>query len=180
MTKIKIGYNTEAEKQHRKDLERKINACNELLEVIQQYISVDDKNTFLSNIHYNFKEAFLNKYASDFPPLVSYDTMLKLSDVPIGKIYQLADEYNAIDIDCFDAETGKAKDIDFTIYANDNAEAERFELSKELSIVINKLRESGTHIYIGQVCQSLNNSIHFDFLTNQFQPNINFIQQTRI
>ncbi len=180
MTKIKIGYNEEAERHFKKDVEAKISAYNELLELIGKYVKVEDKTTFLSNIPNNFKTAFLDRYESDFPPLVSYDTMLKLSEVPIGRIYQLAEDYNSINVECFDAETGKADTHDFTIYANNEAEVERYKLSNELAEQINKIRETGTHIYIGSLVQSVNNIISFDFVKNQFTASLNYVQSNRV
>lgn len=176
MTKTRIGIDTNKENEYRIRIEAKINAFRILLDYCQQFISIEDLNAFSDNPNEYFKTAFNTKYENDFPPIVSYSKRLELCNISESKIIELQNKYQAIQIENFDCIKLSAPNKDFGIYAIDSEAEKRYQKTKKLCDLLNDLRNEN-QVYPANVVQGVSGAIGFNFQTNQFDINVNFINQ---
>lgn len=174
MKKVIIGRNVDAEKSFTINLEGKKERLEALLEYMQGFIDIKDFEFLESNIKNHFIESFEEKYRSDFPPIVNLEKRLELCGVDIQKLDKLISDYNAIQVQGFNAKTRTAPKPNFDIYANDETAVNRYESTKKLCDILNDLRTSQT-IYPANVVQGVAGIIGFNFMENKFDINISYI-----
>jgi hypothetical protein len=176
MKKIVIGVDTHKENEYITRIEAKKKRFEELLDYCQQFISIEDLNAFSDNPNEYFKTAFNTKYENDFPPIVSYSKRLELCNISESKIIELESNYKAIQIENFNPVTLSAPDKDFNIYAIDPEAEKRYKKTKALCDLLNDLR-SEFQVYPANIVQGVTGIIGFNFQTNKFDVNVNFINQ---
>lgn len=177
-TKTVIGVDTHKENEYKTIVDAKIKRFNALLEYCNQFILVDDLNAFNEAPNEYFKNAFNEKYENDFPPLVNYAKRLELCNISQSKIYELESNYKAIKIENFDPVKLEAPTKDFNIYAINIEAVKRYEKTKTLCELLNDLRNE-FQVYPANVIQGVTGAITFNFQTNQFDINVNFINQIK-
>jgi len=178
MKKIIIGVDSHKENEYITSVNAKISRFNALLEYCNQFISVEDINAFSEAPNEYFKKAFNEKTQNDFPPLVDYAKRLELCNISQSKIYELESNYKAIQIENFDPVKLEAPKKDFNIYAIDSEAVKRYEKTKQLCDLLNDLRNE-FQVYPANVIQGVTGAIQFSFQTNQFDINVNFINQIK-
>jgi hypothetical protein len=178
MKRIVIGVDTHKQNEYKTSVEAKKKRFNALLEYCNQFISIENLNAFSDNPNEYFKKAFNEKYENDFPPLVSYEKKLDLCNISQAKIYELESNYKAIQIENFDPVKLSAPDKDFNIYAIDSEAEKRYKKTKTLCELLNDLRNE-FQVYPANVIQGVTGAITFNFKTNQFDINVNFINQIK-
>ena len=176
MKKIIIGVDSHKENEYITSVNAKISRFTALLEYCNQFISIDDINAFSEAPNEYFKKAFNDKTQNDFPPLVNYAKRLELCNISQSKIYELESNYKAIQIENFDPVKLQAPKKDFNIYAIDSEAVKRYEKTKQLCDLLNDLRNE-FQVYPANVIQGVTGAIQFSFQTNQFDINVNFINQ---
>jgi hypothetical protein len=176
MKKIAIGVDTHKENEYRINVEAKKERFQTLLDYCQQFVSIDDLNAFSEAPNEYFKKAFNEKYENDFPPIVSYSKRLELCNISESKIIELESNYKAIQIENFNPVTLEAPKNDFNIYAINSEAVTRYEKTKALCDLLNDLR-SEFQVYPANVVQGVQGAIGFNFQTNKFDINVNFINQ---
>jgi len=176
MKKIIIGVDSHKENEYKTSVNAKISRFNALLDYCNQFISIDDINAFSEAPNEYFKKAFNDKTQNDFPPLVNYAKRLELCNISQSKIYELESNYKAIQIENFDPVKLSAPDKDFNIYAIDSEAEKRYKKTKTLCELLNDLRNE-FQVYPANVIQGVTGAIVFNFQTNQFDINVNFINQ---
>lgn len=176
MTKTRIGIDTNKENEYRITIEAKINAFRTLLDYCQQFVLIDDLNAFSDNPNEYFKTAFNTKYENDFPPIVSYSKRLELCNISESKIIELQNKYQAIQIENFDCIKLSAPNKDFGIYAIDSEAEKRYKKTKALCDLLNDLRNE-FQVYPANIVQGVTGAIGFNFQTNKFDINVNYINQ---
>jgi hypothetical protein len=179
MKKIVIGVDTHKENEYITRIEAKKKRFEELLDYCQQFISIEDLNAFNDNPNEYFKTAFNTKYENDFPPIVSYSKRLELCNISESKIIELESNYKAIQIENFNPVTLEAPKNDFNIYAINSEAVTRYEKTKKLCDLLNDLR-SEFQVYPANIVQGVTGAIGFNFQTNKFDINVNFINQIPI
>jgi Fe-S oxidoreductase len=172
-----IGYDYENEISFKTSIEAKKNAFKQLSDYCSTFLTIQDLNAFSINPTGYFKESFLEQTEGDFSPLVPYESKLNLCNISLSKIQRLEAEFLEIEIKNFDVVSGASTEVDFNIYATNESQVKTYEKTKKLVDVLNELRKEYT-IYAGQVVPGCSNIISFDFRTNQFIPNLAFIQST--
>jgi len=177
LAKFKIGYDHEGETAFKTSIEAKKKAFEQLSDYCTTFLTIQDINAFSINPTGYFKESFLEQTEGDFSPLVPYESKLNLCNISLSKIQRLEAEFLEIEIKDFDVVTGASSEVDFNIYAVDQESIERYEKTKKLIDVLNGLRKEYT-VYPAQCINGCSNIIAFDFRTNQFVPNLAFIQGT--
>jgi hypothetical protein len=178
MKKTIIGINTHEQNLYLTNVEAKISALRQLLDYCNQFISIEDIKAFSEAPSNYFKIAFTNQYLNDFPSIVGYEKRLELCGINDAKIKQLENIYSGIEIFNFDPERMEAPEIDFGIYAIDNKAELRYKKTKKLCDLLNELRED-YQVYPSNVVQGVSGIIGFNFQTNQFDINTNFINDIR-
>jgi hypothetical protein len=178
MKKVKIGIDTHAKNLYLTNVEAKKKRFEELLDYCQQFVSIENIKAFSEAPNEYFKKAFNDKFENDFPPLVNYSKRLELCGINEAKIQQLESMYSGIEIFNFDPEKMEAPDKDFNIYAIDSEAEKRYKKTKTLCDLLNELRSEQT-IFPANIIQGLSGSIAFSFQTNQFEINVNYVNQIR-
>jgi len=176
MKKIAIGVDTNKENEYITNVEAKKKRFEELLSYCQQFVPIEDIKAFSEAPKNYFINAFDERYKNEFPPIVALDKRLELSNVDIQKVGRLESEYHAIQIDNFNPVTLSAPDKDFNIYAIDPEAEKRYKKTKALCDLLNDLR-SEFQVYPANVIQGVTGIIGFNFKTNKFDINVNFINQ---
>jgi hypothetical protein len=176
MKKTAIGVDTNKENEYITRIEAKKKRLEELLTYCQQFISIEDIKAFSEAPNEYFKKAFNEKFENDFPPLVNYSKRLELCNISERKINELAKEYQSIQIDNFNPITLEAPDKDFNIYAIDSEAEKRYQKTKKLCDLLNDLRNE-YQVYPANIVQGVTGAIGFNFQTNKFDINVNFINQ---
>jgi hypothetical protein len=178
MKKIVIGKDTHGENTYRVCLESKKKRFNELLSYCNQFVLMDDINAFSESPKDYFLNAFDERYKNEFPPIVTLDKRLELSNIDIQKIGRLESEFYAIKIENFDPVKLSAPEPDFNIYARDKEAVKRYENTKALCDLLNELRNE-FQVYPANVIQGVSGAIGFSFHENKFDVNIGFINQIK-
>jgi hypothetical protein len=176
MKKIVIGVDTHKENEYRINVEAKKERFQTLLDYCQQFVPIEDIKAFSEAPKNYFINAFDERYKNEFPPIVALDKRLELSNVDIQKVGRLESEYHAIQIDNFNPVTLSAPDKDFNIYAIDPEAEKRYKKTKALCDLLNDLR-SEFQVYPANIVQGVTGIIGFNFQTNKFDVNVNFINQ---
>ncbi len=176
MKKTAIGVDTHKQKEYITSVEAKKKRLEELLSYCQQFISIEDLNAFSEAPNEYFKKAFNEKFQHEFPPLVNYSKQLELCNISESKIQELESNYKAIQIENFNPVTCEAPNKDFNIYAINSEAVTRYEKTKKLCDLLNDLRSEQT-VYPANVVQGVQGVIGFNFQTNKFDINVNFINQ---
>jgi hypothetical protein len=178
MKKTIIGINTHEQNLYLTNVEAKKKRFTALLDYCQQFVLIEDLNAFSEAPNEYFKKAFNDKFENDFPPLVNYSKRLELCNISERKINELAKEYQSIQIENFNPVTREALKKDFNIYAINSEAVTRYEKTKALCDLLNELRSEQT-IFPANVIQGLSGTIAFSFQTNQFEINVNYVNQIR-
>lgn len=176
MKKIAIGVDTHKQNEYITNVEAKKERFTALLDYCQQFISIEDIKAFSEAPNEYFKKAFNEKFQHEFPPLVNYSKQLELCNISENKIQELESNYKAIQIENFNPVTLSAPDKDFNIYAIDPEAEKRYKKTKALCDLLNDLRSEQT-VYPANVVQGVQGAIGFNFQTNKFDINVNFINQ---
>jgi hypothetical protein len=104
---------------------------------------------------------------------------LELCNISESKIIELQNKYQAIQIENFDCIKLEAPTKDFNIYAIDPEAEKRYKKTKALCDLLNDLR-SEFQVYPANIVQGVTGAIGFNFQTNKFDINVNFINQIPI
>jgi hypothetical protein len=176
MKKIVIGVDTNKQNEYITNVEAKKKRFEELLTYCQQFVPIEDIKAFSEAPNEYFKKAFNEKFQHEFPPLVNYSKRLELCSISESKIIELESNYKAIQIENFNPVTREASEKDFNIYAINSEAVTRYEKTKKLCDLLNDLR-SEFQVYPANIVQGVTGIIGFNFKTNKFDINVNFINQ---
>ncbi len=157
-------------------IKRKKELFDEVKDYCERYVPMQDLNQFNEGFTTYFKKSFIKKYRSQFPSIVTDLKMFEMSDVQLSKIEFYETKYKDIEVENFDYLQGKAKFIDFGLYAETPEQIERYYQTISLIQHLNNLKEymeQGTLIK-GHVAKAIR-VISFDHLSNNFKVNVEYI-----
>lgn len=176
---ILLLSNLSEEKIYKDKIQRKKDLFDECKEYCEQFIEIKGLKAlseFNESFTNHFKKSFLDKYRSQFPPIVKDAKMFEMSDVQLHKIEHYENAYKTIELEDFDYIKGTAKTKDFGLYAKTDEQIERYY--KTISVIehLNNLRDlitSGT-IIRSQIAKAIR-VIDYDPVKNTFKVNVNYI-----
>jgi hypothetical protein len=163
-------------KAYKAKIKRKKELFDEVKDYCERYVPMQDLKQFNESFTEYFKKSFIKKYRSQFPSIVSDLKMFEMSDVQLSKIEFYETKYKDIEVEDFDYLQGKAKFIDFGMYAETPEQIERYYSTINLILHLNNLKENfeqGT--IIKQHIAKAIRVISFDQLSNNFKVNVNYI-----
>lgn len=174
--KIKIGYDVHQEQRYNNQKEAKIRAFDELLEYVKEYIKESEIDFNTNNLKSEIINKILGVYKSQFPKIVSDEKVLELIGFVNSKLSALVDRFESIDIE-FNTKTKQTKAIDFTIYAQNNVQAEKYIQFKRLA---DELNVNQNYMFPGlvmkqQLCEIINKVVFFNYSKDCFEPNLEYI-----
>jgi hypothetical protein len=161
---------------YKKKIARKKSLFDEAKTYCEVYLPMQDLKQFNESFTEYFKKSFIKKYRSQFPKIVSDLKMLEMSDVQLSKIEFLEAKYKEIEVEEFDFIQGKAKFIDFGLYATEPDQIERYYQTISLIQHLNNLKEyieQGTIVKM-HIAKAIR-VIGYDQTSNTFKVNVNYI-----
>ena len=174
LTKIIIGRNQAEEIAYKTSIDAKISAFNELYDYLSIYVTIEDKQAFSEAPTQYFKNKFLERYQGNFPSIINYEKLLELCNISLHRIESLEGRFTEIDIPNFNAETLTAPEVDFNLYAKDEASEVRYKKTKKIVDTLNEWRNEN-NVFPANIIQGLQGAIAFDFGNNQFAVNVNYV-----
>lgn len=166
MTKLKVGVNDSMLAIHLAKAESKKKLANEILGLCEQFITIDNKLEFLTDVTGNFEVAFNEQFAEVLNPRIVLEKRYMLMDVDMKLISALAKQYasNTIQLD----ESLECETPDFAIYLTDEKEIKAYKERIALIKAIEKFEGQGHNVNLAKVLQAFPNSFHYDFSANKF------------
>ena len=166
MTKLKVGVNDSMLAIHLAKAESKKKLANEILGLCEQFITIDNKLEFLTDVTGNFELAFNEKFSDVLYPKTSLSEKYMLMNVNIKLILALAKQYtsNTIQLD----ESLECETPDFGIYLTDKKEIKAYKERIALIKAIEKFEGQGHYVNLAKVLQAFPNSFHYDYSTSKF------------
>ena len=157
-------------------LEAKIKALDELTKYMNQFITVNPKEAFKTDIKKYFISEFENKYKADFPPYLKTEKLLDLLEVSVILLDTLIKKYNYHSIDNFNPIKRTAPAPDFNVYAETDEQKERYFKTLGLVTHLNYLRSNfhqGSNPS-NQICNLLR-VVSYNITNQSFVINSNYI-----
>lgn len=166
MSKLKVGTNHSMLKIHIAKVDSKQKLANEILASCEQFITIDNKLEFLTDVTGNFEVAFNEQFAEVLNPKIALDKRYMLMDVDMKLISALANKYtiNTIQLD----ENLECETPDFGIYLTDDKAIKTYKERLAMVKAIEKFEGQGHNVNLSKVLQAFPNSFHYDFSANKF------------
>lgn len=162
--RVKIYKDEHSEMAYNQNVQRKAKLFKELVDYCSQHIDTSDLSALSEKGLTHFKEVFYNRYKDSFPPTLSIDKMLELSDISASKIDSIHQRYSDIQIDGFDVTTATAPELDFNVYATTKEQIKRFELAQSICHAVNELKaETNYTFFLGQISQGCSGVVQVSF-----------------
>ena len=155
---------------------RKKSLFDEVKTYCERFVPIQDLKQFDESFLEYFKKSFIKKYRSQFPSIVADDKMYEMAGASLSKIEFFESKYKEIELEDFDFIQGKAKFIDFGIYATEPDQIERYFETIGLVTHLNHLKEhfpKGTNPSY-QICNLLR-VVSYDLSKQCFQINYNYV-----
>lgn len=179
MQKLKIGYDYAREKDDQQQAERKIKTYSSISSFFYKYDLVAPReNTFKDSFVDEFKIQFEEQHGKTFPKFLSVDQMLKVSEIDISNLIALNEEWhtNRAPVDIESKRFG-VQSIDYTIYAENEIEVERYNIAIEQIQLIERLDKLGHKVNLPRFIQDLRGLLMIDHRTSKVVPNVTFIKK---
>ncbi len=174
---IAIGTNDGAKREYERLLNAKRSDLRELSDYANRFIEVDDYTLLFKDFKNTFRKLFSEKFASQFPNLVSQQKQLELVDCDITKIDALSDriESNTIALD----ENLKATEkTDFNIYTKDENQNKLYKTLCRISDDYKELKDGGLNIFPMAIVNGTAQALRYDFQKAKLIPNIAIFTST--
>jgi acyl carrier protein phosphodiesterase len=156
--KIAIGVNEGAKSEHERNLNAKRSDLRELSDYVNRFIEIDD---------YTLAE----KFAKQFPNLVSQQKQLELVDCDINKIDALSDaiERNKI---ALDKDLNPTEKTDFNIYTKSEDENRLYKTLSAIADNYAELKKNGVNVFPMAIVNGTSQALRYDFASQRLKPNI--------
>ena len=143
--RIAIGVNEGAKSEHERSLNAKRSDLRELSDYVNRFIEIDDYTLLFQDFKNTFRERFADKFAKQFPNLVSQQKQLELVDCDINKIDALADaiERNKI---ALDKDLNPTEKVDFNIYTKSEDENRLYKTLSAIADNYAELKKDGVNV----------------------------------
>jgi len=123
-------------------LEAKIKALDELTKYMNQFVTVNEKEAFKTDIKQYFISQFEDKYKKDFPSYLKTEKLLDLLEVSVILLDTLIKKYNYHNIENFNPIKRTAPAPDFNVYAETDKQKERYFQTIGLVTHLNYLKSN--------------------------------------
>jgi hypothetical protein len=161
--KIIIGYDFDRERIHQLNLNKKEAILNDAFKYCSTFLKELDKEAFKSDFIGVFTASFVERYRSEFPPMLSASKMLELAEVDVKKIAEFQARYDAIKVDA---------NPDFNIYLSGAERIARYEDMQQFTEHLNNLQKHGIKVIPAKIIQGTQHAFTYDFKSQTLKPNI--------
>ena len=177
--KIQIGYQKEWETNHNNDLNTLRTHLTAFFNEVGKYIEVNDKNAYKGKFITTFLTEFETKYKASYPPLMSLEKILMVSDVNVSKIKKIVNDIEAIRIDIDFNTMQESNPMDFAVYTETEAQNELFKYAQNICDAIYTTDRPNIHFWNADLVRSFGGLMVYDFGKQQIVPNLLMIKQAR-
>ena len=169
--KIAIGVNEGAKSEHERNLNAKRSDLRELSDYVNRFIEIDDYTLLFQDFKNTFRERFADKFAKQFPNLVSQQKQLELVDCDINKIDALSDaiERNKI---ALDKDLNPTEKTDFNIYTKSADENRLYKTLLAIADNYAELKKDGVNYFPMAIVNGTSQALRYDFASQRLKPNI--------
>ena len=172
-TPIVIAKHEQKEKDFTMAVETKKKHFNALFDYLQQFVSIENKETFKGKIYSEFIQAFSNKHFANYPTL-KIEKIADLHDCRLHQLEALIKAFDSIDIDWNFANNEPESIPCFDIKTESTEQNVRYEKVNELISALDHIR-ADRHIYFADVVRGLNGMVAYDFSKQSIVPSISFV-----
>ena len=172
MKKVKIDFDTNAEKTFKTEIETKINAFKKLLSNLEEFVDTIDLEALYSNPEAYSKESIIKEYESSYKR-IQHDKLFDLIGFSLIDLKKQSDIFKSIGHN-FNYETLEYTTPDFNIYAETTEQIERYNASKKAIEALTELRQL-TPMHSGMLIQALGKTVKPDYKSGFVQPSSRFI-----
>lgn len=176
---IQIGKQAEYESNHNKSLNELRNHLKAFFEEVGKYIEVGDKNAYKGFYIGTFITEFEKKYKASFPPFMSLDKILQMSEVNVSKLKKIVNDIEAINIDIDFNTMEETNPIDFAIYTENEEQNKLYQYAQNICDAIYTADRPNIHFWNADLVRSFGGLMIYDFSKQQIVPNLLMIKQTR-
>jgi len=172
--KKKVGYlHIEAAEYERK-VDATKQAYNKALEFVLKYVVIKNEREFFDNPIQCFKQAYIDRYTNDYPPHVTFEKMLELSDINYSEFLNYVKVFaDGIKLD-FDTML-PINEPDFNVYVQGD-EVTVYDLLSKVSDAVNELREKQGEMPIGLMVQATGGRLLYNWEQQRVEPNLSFVK----
>jgi hypothetical protein len=173
-TPIIIGKDNAREDAYKRDLEAKRRDLTALDEYCSTFVSIEDKTILFKDFKETFLKMFYDKYASQFPSIVTLQKMIEFSSVDMDKIETLCRNIESIKID-LDETFSPLSQIDFNIYTKSQKENLLYATMKRVCQDLDTLSNNGVRLHPMSIQNGTMQTIKYDWKSQSMQPNLNAV-----
>ena len=176
---IQIGKQIEWETNHNKELTALRTHLTAFFDEVAKYIEVTDKNAYKGYFISAFITEFEKKYKGSFPPLMSLEKILQMSEVNVSKLKKLVNDIEAIGIDIDFNTMQETNPIDFAVYTENEEQNKLFQYAQNICDAIYTTDRPNIHFWNADLVRSFGGLMVYDFSKQQIVPNLLMIKQTK-
>ena len=177
---IQLGKLVGDEERFAKSLDAKRRLLSELFAYMGEFISIDDKHEFKSDIYGTFLNRFLVKHKNDFPSGINANKLMELMNVNINKLNFLIDKIEDIKID-LDYETSEPLTTpDFGIYTETEKQNKEYHALKLISDAVTKASKNYEFIKGGYLQNLTSGGLFYNNESQTFEVNHTIILRTNL
>jgi len=173
-TPIIISRDTAREDAYKRDLDAKRRDLTALDEYCSTFVSIEDKTILFKDFKETFLKMFYDKYASQFPSIVTLQKMIEFSSVDMDKIETLCKNIESIKID-LDENFHQLSEVDFNIYTKTQKENLLYATMKRLCQDLDTLQNNGVRLHPMSIQNGTMNTIKYDWRSQSMQPNLSAV-----
>ena len=172
-TPIVIAKHEQKEKDFKMAVETKKKHFNALFDYLQQFVSIENKETFKGQIYSEFILAFSNKHFANYPTL-KIEKIADLHDCRLHQVEALINAFESIDIEWNFATNAPESIPCFDIKTEYQEQNDRYQKTNKLIEALDAVKES-RHVYLADIVRGLNGAVAYDFHTQKIVPNLAYI-----
>jgi hypothetical protein len=176
---IQIGKQIEWETSHNNDLNTLRTHLNAFFDEVAKYVDVTDKNAYKGKFISTFLTEFETKYKASYPPLMTLEKILMVSDVNVSKLKKIVNDIEAVDIDIDFNTMEETNPIDFAVYTENEAQNQLFQYAQNICDAIYTTDRPNIHFWNADLVRSFGGLMVYDFSKQQIVPNLLMIKQTK-
>ena len=175
-TPIKIATDKISEARYKANLSALKTHLSDFFSEASKFIKIENKTLYEQNLFNTFLGEFNTQLKHEFPPMLSLEKCMELAEVNTNKLKYLSDKITELNKDIqLNFDTYEAPEKDFGIYTQNTTQNQLYKMLTTLIETINHCRKHQNPIYYGDLLRGFGGMLIFDHLTQQLQPNINWL-----
>lgn len=156
-----IGIEQERKKQYMKDLADKQRLLEQAIEFAKTRITIENEDLFKESFTTYFLEQWSEQHKNSFPPFVTIEKQIEMSEFSLTMLHQLETKFKAIRLPenpCFDITIDKEQIV-------------AYKALKAVCDAINASKNHVPNLLLGNVVQTYGGALSYNFQTKELEVN---------